>query len=333
MMSMTQEVRDELGRSAATHPGCRRVQVAAIVRMAGEVRVTRNGLIVEIDVANDTVARYLRREIPALYGPRATISVHSPTGLRKGARYMVRVADGGTNLARETGMIDTRGRMVAGLPSVVVGGSPGEIAAAWRGAFLVAGTLNGPGKSTSLEIGCPNPEVAYALASCARRLGVQPIVREARGVNRVVIRDTDHIGALLTRLGADESRIAWERRVTQRNMQSTAIRLVNLDDANARRSARAAAATASRVQWALSVLGAEAPSHLADTGQLRIAHREASLEELGQLAEPPITKDAVAGRLRRLLSMASKRAAVDGLEDTDQADIGHDTAEPALAGA
>ncbi len=41
---------------------------------------------------------------------------------------------------------------------------------------------------------------------------------------------------------------------------------------------------------------------------LRLEHKQASLEELGQLAKPPMTKDAVAGRIRRLLAMADKRA-------------------------
>jgi DNA-binding transcriptional regulator WhiA len=30
------------------------------------------------------------------------------------------------------------------------------------------------------------------------------------------------------------------------------------------------------------------------------------LEELGRLADPPVTKDAIAGRIRRLLQLAAK---------------------------
>ena len=52
-------------------------------------------------------------------------------------------------------------------------------------------------------------------------------------------------------------------------------------------------------------------------GRLRIAHRQASLEELGQLADPPLTKDAIAGRIRRLLAMADRRAHDQGLPSTE----------------
>ena len=47
------------------------------------------------------------------------------------------------------------------------------------------------------------------------------------------------------------------------------------------------------------------------------AHKQASLEELGQLHEPVLTKDAIAGRIRRLLAMADKRAEELGIPDTE----------------
>lgn len=54
-----------------------------------------------------------------------------------------------------------------------------------------------------------------------------------------------------------------------------------------------------------------------EAGRLRLEHKQASLEELGQLSVPPLTKDAVAGRIRRLLAMADKRAHEQGIPDTE----------------
>lgn len=302
-MSLTSEVRDELSRVPLTQSGARAAQLAAILRLAGDLRVCRTGLAVEVVVHSSSLARHLRREIATAYGHNAVVTVHSVTGLRRDARYRVRVAEGGAALARQAGMIDRRGRMVAGLPPAVVGGSIGEVCAAWRGAIMAVGTLRGPGRNSGISLVCPGPEAAYALASCARRIGLAPLVRESRGRSSVVLRDPADVGMLLTRIGADETRIAWERRCSQHTMYATAARLANLDEANMRRSAHAAAATCERVEQVLEILGDTAPEHLAYTGRLRIQHRSASLEELGQLADPPMTKDAVAGRLRRLLTL------------------------------
>jgi DNA-binding protein WhiA len=141
--------------------------------------------------------------------------------------------------------------------------------------------------------------------------------REVRGVDRVVIRDGDAIGALLTRIGAHQSVLAWEERRMRREVRATANRLANFDDANLRRSARAAVAAGARVARALEILGDEVPDHLAAAGRLRIEHKQASLEELGALSDPPLTKDAVAGRIRRLLAMADKRAGELGIPGTE----------------
>ncbi|MEU1022254.1 DNA-binding protein WhiA, partial [Streptomyces sp. NPDC005904] len=65
------------------------------------------------------------------------------------------------------------------------------------------------------------------------------------------------------------------------------------------------------------ILGEEVPEHLAAAGRLRMEHKQASLEELGALADPPLTKDAVAGRIRRLLAMADKRAQDLGIPGTE----------------
>ena len=164
---------------------------------------------------------------------------------------------------------------------------------------------------------CPGPEAALALVGAARRLGIQAKAREVRGVDRVVIRDGDAIAAMLTRLGAHDAVLAWEERRMRREVRATANRLANFDDANLRRSARAAVAAGSRVERAMEILGEEVPDHLGEAGQLRLKHKQASLEELGQLASPPMTKDAVAGRIRRLLAMADKRAQDLGIPGTD----------------
>jgi DNA-binding protein WhiA len=102
-------------------------------------------------------------------------------------------------------------------------------------------------------------------------------------------------------------------------VRATANRLVNFDDANLRRSAQAAVAACARVERALELLGEDIPEHLKYAGELRLNFRDASLDELGHHADPPMTKDAVAGRIRRLLAMADKRAQDLGVPGTESA--------------
>jgi DNA-binding transcriptional regulator WhiA len=108
-----------------------------------------------------------------------------------------------------------------------------------------------------------------------------------------------------------------DRLFLRREVRATANRLANFDDANLRRSAQAAVASGARVERALEILGDDIPDHLAYAGRLRLEHKQASLDELGHLSDPPMTKDAIAGRIRRLLAMADKRAEDLGIPATD----------------
>src|SRR6202140_112630 len=314
---MTAEVKDELSRLVVNSVRARRAEVAALLRFAGGLHIVSGRVVVEAEVDLGIIARRLRKDIFDLYGYNTVVHVLSASGIRKNTRYVVRVAKDGEALARQTGLLDLRGRPVRGLPAHVVGGSVADAEAAWRGAFLAHGSLTEPGRSSALEVSCPGPEAALALVGAARRLGVSAKAREVRGNDRVVVRDGEAIGALLTRMGAQDTRLTWEERRMRREVRATANRLANFDDANLRRSARAAVAAAARVERALEILGPDAPQHLTMAGQLRMAHRPASREELGQLADPPLTKDAIAGRIRRLLAMADRRAADQGLPSTE----------------
>jgi DNA-binding protein WhiA len=136
-------------------------------------------------------------------------------------------------------------------------------------------------------------------------------------VHRVVIRDGEAISDMLSHMGATRSVQNWEELRQRREVRANTNRLVNFDDANLRRSAQAAVAACARVERALEILADETPDHLRYAGELRLAHREASLDELGHHADPPMTKDAVAGRIRRLLALADKRAADLGIPGTE----------------
>ena len=226
-MAMTARVKDELSRLPVTKPCCRKSEVASTLRFAGGLHIVGGQIVVEAELDTAIAARRLRTFIAEVYGHRSEVLVMSAGGLRKGSRYVVRVVDEGATLARQTGLIDSRGRPVRGLPPKVVSASACDAEAAWRGAFLAHGSLTEPGRSSALEITCPGPEAALALVGAARRLGIQAKAREVRGVDRVVIRDGDAIAAMLTRLGAHDAVLAWEERRMRREVRATANRLAN----------------------------------------------------------------------------------------------------------
>lgn len=316
-MPLTSDVKEELSRVEVSKTTVRAAELATILRFSGGLHLISNRIAVESELDTPLLARRVRKDLAELYGVRSDISVIPASGMRRATHYLVRVMEGGETLARQTGLLDARRRPIRGLPNRLTTGSREEIAAVWRGAFLAAGTLTDPGRSAALEVTCPGNEAAMALVGAAGRLDVSAKAREVRGVHRVVIRDGDAIGQMLRVMGAQGTVVNWEEMRQRREVRATANRLVNFDDANLRRSAQAAVAACARVERAMEILGPDIPDHLKYAGDLRLRFRDSSLDELGHHADPPMTKDAVAGRIRRLLAMADKKAVDDGLPGTD----------------
>lgn len=316
-MALTAEVKEELARTEVTKTPVRAAELASVLRFAGGLHIISGRIAIEAELDSPAIARRVTRDLGELYGVRPDVSVINATGLRRTNQYLVRVLDGGETLARQTGLLDARRRPVRGLPNKLTTGSRDDVAAVWRGAFLARGSLTDPGRSAALEVTCPGSETAMALVGAAGRLGISAKAREVRGVHRVVIRDGEAISSMLALMGATETVRSWEELRQRREVRATANRLVNFDDANLRRSAQAAVAACARVERAMEILGDGIPEHLRYAGELRLAHRDASLDELGHHADPPLTKDAVAGRIRRLLAMADKRAVELGVPGTE----------------
>jgi DNA-binding protein WhiA len=116
-----------------------------------------------------------------------------------------------------------------------------------------------------------------------------------------------------------DSRSTW---MSHCNVAAGAEKAGTCAAANLNRARQAANEAAARAERALEILGGEVPGELAEAARLRIEHPDATIIQLGTLARPPVSKDTLAGRLRRLMERADARAARLGVPDTAAVLIG-----------
>lgn len=300
--AMTAEAKLELSRVVERSTAVRKAEVAAFVRFAGGLRVVGGRVVVSAAADHLSIAQRLQRDLHDLYGCAAQVQQSTHPGPRRRGQTYVHVVRDAEGLARQIGLIDPCGRPIFGLLSDLVQDCSDDAEGLWRGAFLAGGSLNCRGPGAGLDINCPGPEVGSVLIDAAGRLGVSARPRVVRGMDRVRVRDGQEVKALLCRMGAPQAGSAWAERHLRPAPPPMARR--NFETANARRCSAAAAVMVSRVHDALVVLGETASGNLAEAGRLRLQYPSASLAELGQMATPPMSKDAVAGRIRRLLALA-----------------------------
>ncbi len=326
-MPLTADLKYELARLKPTAGELRLAELSVILRFTSSVHVVNATMILEAEFDSSQLANRVKSELKELFGIDAKVDILHASGIRKSSRHNLRVVKQTDLLIRQTGLYYPTGKPVRGIHSRFISDSADVAAAVWRGALLAHGSLTDPGRSSSMEVTCPSNEAASSLVGLAKRLGIGGAKsREVRGVHRVVIRESDEISTMLKLIGANNIREKWDQLRVKKEVRSTSNRLANFDDANLRRSAQAAVAAGARVARALEILGPDIPAHLKYAGELRLQHKAASLDELGHLASPPMTKDAVAGRIRRLLAMADKLAEELGIPNTE-AYLGDDLAE------
>lgn len=135
-MALTALVKDELARYETSKASVRKAEISTILRFTGGLHIVSGRIVVEAEVDSEQTALRMQQTIAEIYGHEAEITSVSGGGLRRGGRYIVRVDAGGEALARQTGLLDLRGRPVRGLPPAVVNGSIQDAEAVMRGAFF-----------------------------------------------------------------------------------------------------------------------------------------------------------------------------------------------------
>lgn len=323
-MALVDEVKRELAAFEGDTSQAVKAQASAMLRFAGKFVTPPQytGLGFEASFDSLEAAEWLQRTLADVFNHESelkTLSRPAPGGTIK--QHVVFIPRNVPAIALKTGLLDARKSLVKGLPQNIINGSIAQVKAAWRGAFLARGLLSEPGKACFLEIVCPTEEAAMALVGAARRLGIQAKHRNLRTSERVTLKDPDAIERMLKIMGATNAVREWTGK--RDDSPNKIVRLANFDDANMRRSAKAAAEASEKIRHAFEVLGNDIPDNLRQAGELRVKYVDKTLEELGKLAEPQVTKDAIAGRIRRLLQLAFKRE-----HENDEVPLRYQNQEP-----
>jgi hypothetical protein len=300
----TAAVRDELVRVHATRSCDHRAELAGLLRSAGTFHVLGGGrFALEAQTEHAGVARRLYAALQDALGTRAQVRLLEPGRGHPKQRYIVR-ADG-VSMQRlvEAGVLDERGAPAAAIPRRIV--AKRCCAGAYlRGAFLARGSVSDPRRAAHFEIRADDDATASELVALLARVGAPSRARAHRGY-AAYCKDTVSIGTALAAMGAHQAYLAWEDAAVWKSVHVEAARLANADAANARRLARAAVRQLAAIDEVDAAYGLRSlPRALREAAELRRAHPQASLEELARLCEPPVTKPALADRLRRIQHMA-----------------------------
>lgn len=292
---MRAEVYSELAK-ANISPSMREIQIATMLRLSMVIKVANGALVLQCPLKSQDLVKWLRDAI------KETYKIDSKPQ-KSGAPCLCIEGAGAKKLLLLTGLLDRKTkRIVPGFP--VFGSVPSLPAATamWRGALMAQGELSSD-KKEGAKVYCSVPELAQELVKSAAILGLDAHIN-TKGRRKSVEAEADQTLKLLNLLGAKDWAIKVCNTYAQKDEDTKHV-VSQLYEANKKRSSEASQSACQRVERALKILeGKKVNPNLIEAGRLRLRYPDATLSELGGLANPPISKDALAGRMRRLYKLA-----------------------------
>lgn len=301
-MSLSDDLRDELAQIAPSRRCCRHAELSALFHASGAWHFRGGAVAVHLDLAGSAVARRAFALLRDL-GVRSEIRTYARRAFDKATRYQLHVEVDERALAvlREAGVLSASGAPLEVPPKRVVGRSCCR-GAYLRGAILGSGSLSGP-RDPHLELRAGSLEGARFIAEVAAREDVILHVAERRTHAVAYAKGHEPIADVLALAGAGDTALRLEEHAVLAATRADANRLVNADEANLVRSARAA----HEQLEAIRAIGLDSlPPHLTEIAELRLRHPSASLRELAAKARPPITKASAQRRLRQIQDLLEK---------------------------
>jgi hypothetical protein len=305
-MSFTAEVKEELARIDMAKPCCARAELSALIRVEGTLHYTGNDRM-RLEVATETapVARKVIKLMHGTYGLKTELTVRRSV-LHKSNNYLITVVSQAplTEALIDLGIMDESHSPTYEVPRALVKKDCCAVSYL-RGTFLGGGFVADPHGDFHFELTAETEAVANDLVALMRRFDMGARVTSRRGSYAVYLKGAEPIVTFLALVGAHRALLRTEDVRIIKEMRNDVNRLVNAETANLQKTAAAAAeqVEAVRLLQRAGVLDSLPPA-LREIADLRLEYPVASLRELGEYADPPLTKSAVYHRIRRLEELA-----------------------------
>ncbi len=301
-------MKDELARVEPTCRHCDKATLSALVRSEGSLFVSGPGRCrVEIATDSASVGRLIIKLLHGIYGLKTELTIRRSV-LHKTPNYLIAIPPQPKleEAFVDLGIMTTEGGLRMGVASEVV--TKQCCGAAYlRGAFLGSGFISDPKSDFHFEITVENAELAEGIRHLMTEKGITAKIMHRRNSYMIYLKNGDAILEFLAFTEAHRSALALEEARVVKSVRNDVNRMINAELANEQKATKAALEQLLVIRKVLENYDFNAlPAALQDFMRLRIANPDVSLKELGERAEPKLSKSAINHRLRRLEALAKE---------------------------
>lgn len=175
-----------------------------------------------------------------------------------------------------------------------------------RGAMIACGSATDPQKGYHLEFRLANPDKIPVLTGVLEELGWTPKIRAIEGGFGLYFKKNAVIEEILSTVGANNALFSLINAKIARDIRNEENRATNCVTRNIGKTVSASRRCCVAIEKIRGAARFEALlPELRETAKLRTEYPDASLTELAQLHNPPITKSGLNHRLQKIIAFAN----------------------------
>ncbi len=307
-MSFSSISKNELALIRSESKCCNRAQLSGIVRVSGTLSLgLSQSFNLRITTENPAVARLVFIFLKKLYKLHSALTMKENKNLNKNHSYDIAV-ENANHVLLDLGLLvfqDNTYHLNNDLPYDLI--EKGCCKKAYlRGIYMGGGSLTSPEKSYHLELITHHEDYANACVAFINSTFDLAAKTTMRKKNHIVyIKESEKIVDFLNIIGAHQTLLDYENVRIIKQMRNNVNRVVNCETANLTKTIDAAYTQVNAIKLIEAVGGLNGlPDKLREMALLRLENPEATLVELGELADPPIGKSGVNHRLKKIIEIS-----------------------------
>jgi hypothetical protein len=286
---------------------CQLAELSALIRMNGAVQLSRRRMVLDVSTENAAIARRIFTLVKSRFGISAELLVRKKMRLKKNNVYIVRIPNRVEEVLNALHIVSEGFQFTPGIDQTVIKKSCCR-RAYLRGAFLAGGSVNNPeGSSYHLEIFSSDEEHCRDLTALANRFRLNARYIERKKGFVLYIKEGEKIIEFLNIIGAHQALFKFEDVRIMRDMRNSVNRIVNCETANLNKTIGAAMRQIENIRLLEREIGLQnLPEKLREVAEVRLAHPDMNLKEVGELLKGKVSKSGVNHRLRKIDELAEK---------------------------
>ncbi|WP_297281938.1 DNA-binding protein WhiA [uncultured Anaerococcus sp.] len=278
-------------------------ELLSVVFFIGSIRISNKGYKILFRTYSNTEARYIYNLIKDCYDYSSTFEIKDIDNEEKERLFTVIIEE--NDISED--IIEKSDRFFINTGADLDDVSLEHIKAYLKIAFVFRGSVNDPQRGYNLEISVLDLDQSDLLSQCMDIFELNPKINKKKDSYIVYLKDSDKISDFLAIIEASKSLFELENVRAMKSIRNNINRQTNFDKANIDRTVAASVKQVDAINLLISAGYFDSLSEdMKEIASLRIDNPYASIEELGAMANPPMSKSKVNYRLQKFIKMAEE---------------------------